>query len=366
MATNLSPGAAPADAPYLIAKATPVLTAAINLGLLASGYLKLSVALGIATPFTLALVPTTDLSGILQAAQEPAHTGDVTNAAGSLAMTLANTTVVPGPYGSTTLIPTFTVDAKGRLTVAANVTPSIATSELTGTLQAAQFPALTGDVTTVAGALATTLASTGVTPNPYGSATAIATFTVDAKGRLTAAANVTPQLTLTATYFSSLNGAAITAITAANISAGTAGISVTGNAATATALQTGRTINGVTFDGTANITTFPAVAAITFEKAETGTDANVLTYTVGGADEFLSAQIATDVSAITGTSITVTVTWKDSNNATATSTLVLTAVGDGTIHLPINAFTGTNVVVSTVFVGVSTNYIISACLVRLK
>ena len=38
-------------------------------------------------------VPTTDLSGTLQAAQEPAHTGDVTNSAGSLALTIANNAV---------------------------------------------------------------------------------------------------------------------------------------------------------------------------------------------------------------------------------------------------------------------------------
>jgi hypothetical protein len=38
------------------------------------------------------------------------------------------------------------------------------------------------------------------------------------------------------------------------LSAGTAGISISGNAATATALQTARTINSVSFDGTANIT----------------------------------------------------------------------------------------------------------------
>lgn len=40
---------------------------------------------------------------------------------------------------------------------------SIVATQLTGTLQAAQFPALTGDVTTVAGALATTIASSAVT-----------------------------------------------------------------------------------------------------------------------------------------------------------------------------------------------------------
>lgn len=111
---------------------------------------------------------------------------------------------------------------------------------------------------------------------------------------------------------------------------------------------------------------YPVVKASTFEKSETGTDANVLTYTTGGTDEFLVVQIASDVSAITGTSIVVTVTWKDSNNATATSTLTLTAIGDGTINLPINSKASQNVVVSTVFVGVSTAYKISAFITKLN
>lgn len=129
------------------------------------------------------------------------------------------------------------------------------------------------------------------------------------------------------------------------------------------------TTNGRLIDSTAALQIaagIPSIVASTFEKAETGTDANVLTYTAGGADEFLIVQIATDVSAITGTSIVVTITWKDSNNATATSTLTLTAVGDGTINIPINVYTGTNVVISTVFVGASTVYNISAFVTRLE
>jgi hypothetical protein len=55
----------------------------------------------------------------------------------------------------------------------------------TGILAAARFPALTGDVTTTAGSLATLLSATGVTAGTYKS------VTVDAKGRVTAGTNPT-------------------------------------------------------------------------------------------------------------------------------------------------------------------------------
>lgn len=129
------------------------------------------------------------------------------------------------------------------------------------------------------------------------------------------------------------------------------------------------TTNGRLTDSTAGLQVaagIPSIVASTFEKSETGSDANILTYTSGAADEFLNIQVAIDISAITGTSVVVTVTWKDSNNTTATSIVTLTAVGNGTINTPINSFTATNVVVSSVFVGVSTAYKISAFIVRLK
>lgn len=65
------------------------------------------------------------------------------------------------------------------------------TTTASGTLQAAQFPALAGDITTSSGALATTLATVNSNVGSFGSATQVGTFTVNGKGLITAAANVT-------------------------------------------------------------------------------------------------------------------------------------------------------------------------------
>ena len=116
-----------------------------------------------------------------------------------LVLTLENTTVTPGSYGSQTQVGTFTVDSKGRLTAASNVNidfgnANVATAD---SLTNSRNIAATGDiswdvdfkghedVTSIA-----TLANTTVTPGSYGSSTQVGTFTVDSKGRLTAASNV--------------------------------------------------------------------------------------------------------------------------------------------------------------------------------
>ena len=55
---------APIDAPYWTSKATSVLSAEVNLGALASGYLKIATAVGIATPSTVATIPQADITGL--------------------------------------------------------------------------------------------------------------------------------------------------------------------------------------------------------------------------------------------------------------------------------------------------------------
>lgn len=86
-----------------------------------------------------------------------------------------------------TTSPTFVTPALG--TVASG---SISATFLSGTLQAAQFPALTGDITTTAGSLATALKTIpGLTASGGGSATTSLIFTWDANGRITTAATAT-------------------------------------------------------------------------------------------------------------------------------------------------------------------------------
>ena len=76
----------------------------------------------------------TTLSGSNTGDQTITLTGDVTGTGtGTFTSTLANTTVAAASYGSSTAIPTFTVDAKGRLTTAGSASIIAAAGTLTGT-----------------------------------------------------------------------------------------------------------------------------------------------------------------------------------------------------------------------------------------
>jgi hypothetical protein len=100
--------------------------------------------------------------------------GDATGSGTTaITLTLANTAVTPGIYGSTTLVPVVTVDSKGRIT-------SVTTAAISGSLT------FTGDVTgtgTTGTSTGLTLAASGVTAGTY------TKVTVDSKGRVTVGAN---------------------------------------------------------------------------------------------------------------------------------------------------------------------------------
>lgn len=91
--------------------------------------------------------------------------------------------------------------------------------------------------------------------------------------------STTPALTFTLGAITPISIAAAGTITGSNLSGTNTGdqTSVTGNAGTATALFNPRTINGVSFDGTANITVTAAAGTLTGTTLASGVTASSLT-----------------------------------------------------------------------------------------
>lgn len=132
--------------------------------------------------------------------------------------------------------------------------------------------------------------------------------------------------------------------------------STSGNASTATALATPRTINGVTFDGTANITIFPNVVGSNDLTGQTGA---VTLLTVAPPVSLGTYRVSPylTITAILVDVANIQVTYKDETGASRTQTFsvmgttspALGSVGAFTFPpITIRAASGTNIVVSTV------------------
>lgn len=118
----------------------------------------------------------------------------------SITFDIDDTGVTAGTYGSTTEIPVLTVNSQGQITVANTVSIStnlliagdIGTDTVALGSDTLTFTGDTGITTTVTdGQVSIDLDDTDVSAGSYGSASTVATFTVDAQGRLTAASDST-------------------------------------------------------------------------------------------------------------------------------------------------------------------------------
>ena len=146
-----------------------------------------------------------------------ALSGDFTINASGVA-TLKNSGVVASSYGSASAIPTFTVDAQGRitsatttavsttLTVGNGLGPTDTIDLLNGTFTIAGGVGLVSTVS--ADTITVKLDDTAVSAGSYGSASAVPVFTVDAQGRITTAstAAISTSLNIVADSFKLPNG----------------------------------------------------------------------------------------------------------------------------------------------------------------
>lgn len=276
----------------------------------------------------------------------------VASATDTVTINLDNTAVTAGSYGSASAIPTFTVDAQGRLTAAG--TASISTSFTVDADSGDNLTISGGDtfvivggtgLTSVASAtdtLTLNLDNTAVTPGSYGGAASVGSFTVDAQGRLTAASSTTIEIAL-GTNTSGSYVATITGGTGVTSSAATTGEGTTHSLSIG---QDVATSASVTFAGlTLNS------GSMVFEGATADAHETTLAVTDPTADRTITLPDATGTVALTANKLSDFAATSSSELAgiisDETGTGALVFANTPTLVTPnIGAATGTSLVLS--------------------
>ena len=240
----------------------------------------------------------------------------------TITINLDNTAVTAGSYGSASAIPTFTVDAQGRLTAAG--TASISTSFTVDADSGSDLIISGGDTFRIIGGTGLTstasatdtltldLDNTAVTGGSYGSASSVGTFTVDAQGRLTAAASTTIEIALgtntSGNYVATITGGTGVTSSAATTGEGTThSLSIGQDVATSASVTfAGLTLNSgsMVFEG-ATANDFETTLAVTDPTADRTITLPDDTGTVALVANVAALSGATFTGAVSGTSLTL-------------------------------------------------------------